>query len=96
MIFIINIITMSKPAVVKKKKQTIEQQTIEKLKKLTGHRSNRAFAEFLGVTKSTIYLAKSGTKTKLHSVLPMLLHLISTAHDAELKAFLGRFVKQKS
>ena len=86
---------MSKPAVVKKKKQTIEQQTIEKLKKLTGHRSNRAFAEFLGVTKSTIYLAKSGTKTKLHSVLPMLLHLILELNKIELSGFLRKF-KQKT
>ena len=67
------------------------KETIEKIKELTGHRSDRALAEFLGVTKSTIALAKAGQKTKLHLVFPMLLHLISTAHGAELKTFLKRF-----
>ena len=69
------------------------KEVITRLKKITGHRSDRALAEFLGVTKSTIALAKSGTKTKLHSVLPMLLHLISVLHEAELKTFLEKFKK---
>lgn len=68
---------------------------IEKLKKLTGHRTDPAFAKFLGVTKSTISLAKHGQKTKLHAVFPILEHLISDLNEYDLWKFREKF-KEKN
>ena len=53
------------------------------LKKLTGHTTDKSFAEFVGVTENTITRAKAGHKTKLDAVLPMLEWLLS-ALPAEL------------
>ena len=61
------------------------------LKTLTGHTSDAAFAEFVGVTENTITRAKAGHNTKLNTVLPMLEHLIVMSHEAELKIFLKKF-----
>ena len=67
------------------------KETIKNLKKLTGHRSDVAFAEFVGVSKSTVHLAKKGKKTKLNAVLPMLEYLLSGLSQAKLKDFLKEF-----
>ena len=69
------------------------KKTIENLKKLTNHRSDTKFAEFLGVTKNTITRAKGGHKTKLHTVLPMLDYLISNLSQANLKKFLDIYYR---
>lgn len=68
---------------------------IEKLKKLTGHHLDTAFAKFLGMTKNTITRAKRGQKTKLHAVFPILEHLISDLNEYDLWKFREKF-KEKN
>ncbi len=67
------------------------KQTIIDLKKLTGHSSDTKFAEFLGVTKNTIARAKARHRTKLNTLLPILLYLLSKLSESELKKFMAKY-----
>ena len=67
------------------------KETIQTIKHFTSHKSDKSFAEFVGVTENTITRAKAGYKTKIDRVLQMLEHLILTASVAELQSFLEKF-----
>ena len=67
------------------------KKTIENLKYYTGHKSDKSFAEFAGVTENTITRAKAGYKTKLNKVLPILEWLILKLPKTDMKEFLKKF-----
>lgn len=69
------------------------KKTIQNLKFYTNHKSDAAFARFIGVTENTITRAKAGHKTKLDAVLPMLEWFFSQNLLSKKKhnAFLKRF-----
>lgn len=67
------------------------KKTIKALKYYTGHKSDKSFAEFVGVTENTITRAKAGHKTKIETTLKMLEWFFENArkwqHDAFLQSF---------
>lgn len=67
------------------------KKTIKALKLHTGHKSDKAFAEFVGATENTITRAKAGHKTKLNAVLPMLEWFFENAAKGKRNAFLKHF-----
>lgn len=67
------------------------KETIESLKKVTGHKSDESFAGFIGCTKNTITRAKAGHKTKNKRLLNMLKHLVGTLNKEQLSEFLQSF-----
>ena len=64
---------------------------IQSLKKLTGHTSITELAKFLGHSRSTLFLAGSGQKTKLNKILPMLNWFFENTTKTQHEAFLKKF-----
>ena len=71
------------------------KQTIENLKALTDCKSYPKLAEFLGVSKMTIYRLTDGKNVTLNRTLPMLDYLLSDLSETKLRKFLNKFKEKE-
>ena len=69
------------------------KETIENLKVLTGCKTDKDLAAFLGCGRTTIRNIKAGLNVKLNPALRMLERLLENADNEQLDRFLHKFKK---
>jgi len=69
------------------------KKTIERLKDITGHKSDKSFADAFGYSKDTITRAKRGENTKLETPLTVLENILNMLTPEQMQVFLKDFKK---